>query len=79
MAGSDLTMDAALRYTVHSLGVALPEALRMASTYPAAFIGQDRLLGKIAAGYRADMVHLDAELRVQTLWVGGSPLKGAKP
>jgi len=79
LAGSDLTMDAALRYTVHSLGVALPEALRMASTYPAAFIGQERLLGKIAAGYRADMIHLDAELRVQTTWVGGSPLKGAQP
>ena len=70
LAGSDLTMHAALRYTVAHLDVSLDEALRMASRYPAQFLGLDRR-GRIAPGTRADMVHLDAGLALQTVWTEG--------
>lgn len=71
LAGSDLTMDTALRFTVAHLGVGLDEALRMASLYPALFLGLDGSHGRIAPGYRADLVLLDSELSVQNVWIGG--------
>jgi N-acetylglucosamine-6-phosphate deacetylase len=70
LAGSDLTMEAAVRFAVANLDVSLEEALRMASLYPATFLTlEDR--GRIAAGFRADLVHLDDRLVVQEVWIGG--------
>jgi N-acetylglucosamine-6-phosphate deacetylase len=71
LAGSDLTMDAALAYAVGHLGVSLEEALRMASLYPAQFLGLDRSRGRIAPGHRADLVHLDDSLKTAGVWIGG--------
>ncbi|MDA8251369.1 MAG: N-acetylglucosamine-6-phosphate deacetylase [Rhodospirillales bacterium] len=70
LAGSDLTMHAALRHAVRQLGVALDEALRMASLYPARFLGLERH-GRIAPGGRADLVHLDDALALRQVWLGG--------
>jgi N-acetylglucosamine-6-phosphate deacetylase len=70
LAGSDLTMEAAVRYAAANLDVSLEEALRMASLYPAMFLGlEDR--GRVAAGFRADLVHLDDRMAVQAVWIGG--------
>jgi len=74
LAGSDLTMADALRYVVQVLGISLSDALRMASASPAAFIGLDDIYGKIDAGYYADLVHLDINLRVKATWIHGSVL-----
>lgn len=71
LAGSNLTMDAALRYCVERLGVPLATALRMASRNPARFLGRDDL-GHIAPGALASLVHLDAALRVTGTWVEGA-------
>lgn len=71
LAGSILTMDEALRYCVNVLKLDLAEALRMASLYPAAFLGQDRVLGRIAPDYRADLVHLTDDLAVTRTWIDG--------
>lgn len=71
LAGADLDMAQAVRNTVALLGVDLAEALRMASLYPAQFLGMDDRLGRIAAGLRADLVLLNADLRVTGTWVGG--------
>ncbi|HEX9447427.1 MAG TPA: amidohydrolase family protein, partial [Dongiaceae bacterium] len=71
LAGSNLTMDAALRYTVDHLGVELGEALRMAALYPAGFIKRDHDLGRVAPGYRASLVLLDKALQVRGTWVDG--------
>jgi N-acetylglucosamine-6-phosphate deacetylase len=71
LAGSDLTMDAALRFTVDNLGVGLGEALRMASLYPAQFLRLDDRRGRIAPGCVADFVHLDGSLGVEGVWIGG--------
>lgn len=72
LAGSALDMITAVRNAMGMLGLSLEEAARMASTYPAAFLGLGRTHGRIAAGYRADLVALDSDLQVQSTWIGGS-------
>lgn len=71
LAGSDLDMATAVRNMVHLIGADLEEALRMASLYPAQYLGVDHYLGRIAPGYRADLVLLDADLQVSHSWIGG--------
>lgn len=71
LAGSCLDMASAVRNTVQRLGLDLPEALRMASAYPATALGLGTTFGRIAPGYRADLVALDAEARIQAVWYAG--------
>ncbi|WP_114943906.1 N-acetylglucosamine-6-phosphate deacetylase, partial [Microvirga calopogonii] len=65
LAGSDLDMASAVRNSVERLGLALPDVLRMASLIPAQFLKLDHELGRIAPGYRADLVLLDEGLQVR--------------
>ncbi|CAM5770203.1 N-acetylglucosamine-6-phosphate deacetylase [Labrys miyagiensis] len=76
LAGSDLTMDGAVRYSVDNLGIDLGEALRMASLYPAQFLKLDRRRGRLAPGFRADLVHLDETLATRGVWIAGHKLVG---
>jgi N-acetylglucosamine-6-phosphate deacetylase len=71
LAGSALDMATAVRNTVAMLQIPLVEALRMASAYPAAFLGLDSSHGRIAAGYAADLVLLDEDIAVRSTWIGG--------
>ena len=71
LAGSALDMASAVRNTVQRLGLPLEEACRMAAQYPAEFLGLGGELGRIAPGYRADLVVLDEDLRVQGSWIAG--------
>jgi N-acetylglucosamine-6-phosphate deacetylase len=72
IAGSVLDMASAVRNCVRLLGMPLAAALRHASVAPASFLGIQHWLGHLAAGYRADMVALDAEeVRVSATWVAG--------
>jgi N-acetylglucosamine-6-phosphate deacetylase len=71
LAGSILTMDEAVRFCVTVLGLDLAEALRMASRYPAAFLRMDRELGRVAPGFRANLVHLTDMLAVTRTWIDG--------
>ncbi|TCV92785.1 N-acetylglucosamine 6-phosphate deacetylase [Luteibacter rhizovicinus] len=72
LAGSALDMATAVRNTVEMVGVPLDEAARMASTYPAAFLGLEKTHGHIAAGYRADFVVMDDNFNVVETWISGS-------
>ncbi|MET0226699.1 MAG: N-acetylglucosamine-6-phosphate deacetylase, partial [Dokdonella sp.] len=72
LAGSALDMACAVRNTVATLDVALEEAARMASTYPADFLGLGHSHGRIAVGMRADLVELDAAFTVRRSWIGGA-------
>jgi len=72
LAGSNLTMDEAVRYAANNLGLDLADSLRMASLNPARFLKLDGELGRIAAGYRASLVHLDDKLNVLQTWVDGA-------
>lgn len=71
LAGSALDMASAVRNTVGLLGLPLEEAARMASTYPARFLGIDDRYGRIAPGHAADFVLLDDALQVRETWIGG--------
>ncbi len=71
LAGSDLTMDAAVRYCVHSLNVELGRVLRMASRNPASFLRMEHELGRIQPGFLASLVHLGDDLRVRETWIEG--------
>jgi N-acetylglucosamine-6-phosphate deacetylase len=71
LAGSLLTMDAAFRM-LRGLGWTLPEVARMCATTPAEALGL-RGSGSIAPGYAADLVVLDAGLRVAQTYLGGVP------
>lgn len=71
LAGSDLDMASAVRNTVNALNVPLEDALRMASLAPAQFLRLDNELGRIAAGYRANLVLLDDDLSVRDTWIDG--------
>jgi N-acetylglucosamine-6-phosphate deacetylase len=71
LAGSLLTMDGAFRM-LRGLGWTLPDVKRMCSTTPAEAMGL-RDVGAIAPGHAADLVVLDADLRVAQTYVGGVP------
>ncbi|MFL4969258.1 MAG: N-acetylglucosamine-6-phosphate deacetylase [Xanthobacteraceae bacterium] len=72
LAGAYLDMATAVRNAVRLLGVTLEDALRMASTHPAGFIGLGDVLGRLAPGYRADVVAFDpTTVQVLDTWVAG--------
>ncbi|MBV9969930.1 MAG: N-acetylglucosamine-6-phosphate deacetylase [Xanthobacteraceae bacterium] len=72
LAGAALGMAAVVRNTVRLLEVPLTDALRFASTEPARFLGLGRELGRVAPGYRADMVAFDpSAMSVVETWVAG--------
>ena len=71
LAGADLTLDAAVRYSVAHLDQPLGEVLRMASLYPAQMLRIDDARGRLAPGFQADMVLLGDDLRVRRVWIGG--------
>jgi N-acetylglucosamine-6-phosphate deacetylase len=77
LAGSDLDMASAVRNAVNMLGLTLADATRMASRNPAEFLGLGRELGRIAPGYRADLVQLDEGLFAAETWVNGVDSKSA--
>jgi N-acetylglucosamine-6-phosphate deacetylase len=71
LAGSALDMAAAVRNTIAQAAVDTAEALRMASAYPADFLGLAAAHGYIVVGARADFVVLDDALNVGETWIGG--------
>jgi len=71
LAGSALSMIDAVRNTIDMLGVPLDEAARMASTYPADFLGLGATHGRIGAGCRAAFTVVDPQLRVTETWIDG--------
>ncbi|MEH0824693.1 MULTISPECIES: N-acetylglucosamine-6-phosphate deacetylase [unclassified Micromonospora] len=71
IAGSTLTMDAALRHAV-AAGIPITDAVRMVATTPARAIGLGDRLGALQVGLRADLVVLDDELNVVRVMREGS-------
>lgn len=63
IAGSTLTMDAAVRYCVHVAGIDLQDAIEAATATPARILGLTDV-GALAPGRLADLVVLDDGLRV---------------
>lgn len=71
IAGSTLTLDAALRLVV-SCGVSLPDAVAAVTSIPARALGLGHRFGSLRHGAAADAVLWDDDLRVQHVWVDGA-------
>jgi N-acetylglucosamine-6-phosphate deacetylase len=74
IAGSTLTLAAAVRFAVLTVGLPLQDAVRAATATPATMLGLDAV-GSLEPGARADLVVLDADLEVRRVlrwgaWVG---------
>jgi N-acetylglucosamine-6-phosphate deacetylase len=79
LTGAHLDMAGAVRNCVQLLNVPLPDALRFASAHPAEFLGLGETLGKLAPGFRADMVAFDGStIEVLDTWVAGAPLTNSR-
>ena len=71
IAGSTLTLDAALRQAVHECGVPLQTAIAALTAVPARALGVADKFGDLTEGYAADAVLLDASLEVASVWADG--------
>ena len=72
LAGSALLMHEAVWNVMEITGCSLPDAVKMASSTPAALIGA-RSKGRLAPGFDADLVALSPNLEVETVWTRGTP------
>lgn len=70
LAGSNLSMEGAVRNAVQLMGVDAATAMQMASRTPARFLGLGTV-GVIEPGAAADLVWLDERLSVRGVWQGG--------
>ncbi|MEX0799634.1 MAG: N-acetylglucosamine-6-phosphate deacetylase [Dehalococcoidia bacterium] len=73
IAGGAMTMEGIVRNTVDSGLATLLDAVRMASTVPAAVLGLGERKGRLAAGYDADLVALNENGVVLRAWAAGDP------
>ncbi|WP_261895194.1 N-acetylglucosamine-6-phosphate deacetylase [Vibrio cyclitrophicus] len=71
LGGSALTMIEAVQNTVEHAGIALDEALRMATLYPAQAIGVESKLGRIKKGMVANLAVFDRDFNVKATVVNG--------
>ncbi|USD64561.1 N-acetylglucosamine-6-phosphate deacetylase [Vibrio sp. SCSIO 43136] len=71
LGGSALTMIEAVQNTVEHVGIALDEALRMATLYPARAIGVDNKLGLVKKGMVANLAVFDRDFNVHATVVNG--------
>ena len=72
LAGSNLTLDRAVRNLVEFTGCTPAEAISTVTRNPGAVLGiEDR--GRITVGARADLVVLDSSLHPVQTFVGGEP------
>jgi N-acetylglucosamine-6-phosphate deacetylase len=76
LAGTALDMSRAVRNAIALLGVSREEAVRMASEYPAEFLGLSASHGRLARGCRADLVIANDDLSVTETWIGGVRVYG---
>jgi N-acetylglucosamine-6-phosphate deacetylase len=73
LAGSDLDMASAVRNAMSLLGLDLLDAVAMATRHPAAFLRLDGHIGRIAPGYRANLILVTDALEVRESWIDGVP------
>lgn len=70
LAGSVLTLDAAVRNVADYAQIPLQAAIRLASETPAQAMGWDDV-GSLREGFHADFIALDSHGLVSMTWVGG--------
>jgi N-acetylglucosamine-6-phosphate deacetylase len=71
LSGSNLTLLKAVANCVQHAGISLPEAVNMASLYPARLIGLDGSLGRIEPGHIANMIAFNDEMTLSAVIFNG--------
>lgn len=71
LAGSTLTMAAAVANSIEQGGIDLPSAAAMATATPARFLGISDETGAIEVGLRADLVAMRDDFTVAATWIEG--------
>ncbi|MDR4886071.1 N-acetylglucosamine-6-phosphate deacetylase [Fredinandcohnia sp. QZ13] len=72
LAGSSLTLDKAIQFSVHNCNIPLEEAVQMATYNPATVCGMSEHKGRIAVGYDADLVILSNDVEVESTIINGN-------
>jgi N-acetylglucosamine-6-phosphate deacetylase len=73
IAGSTLTLDAAVRFAIHQVGLPPHAAFAAATATPARMLGlSDR--GRLEVGTRADLCHMSDDLELTAVWASGAPV-----
>jgi N-acetylglucosamine-6-phosphate deacetylase len=75
LAGADIDMLSSVRFVHERLGLPVEEAIRMASLYPAQAMGIDDRHGRLLPGHVADMLLLDADLTIRTVFIDGTEVE----
>jgi N-acetylglucosamine-6-phosphate deacetylase len=65
-------MMKAVQNCVEHVGIALPEAVNMATLYPARSLSMDNQLGLIRRSYTANMVVFDKNYQVKEVYLKGN-------
>ncbi|QNK83035.1 N-acetylglucosamine-6-phosphate deacetylase [Nakamurella sp. PAMC28650] len=71
IAGSTLTMGAAVKRAVQQVGMSLVEAASAASLVPATLLGVADRFGSLRPGRAADLVVTDADLNIRAVMISG--------
>lgn len=71
LAGSALDMATAVRNCIQKMGIPKDEAIRMATLYPAQFLGLQGQLGSIRPGFPAHLAIFDNEINVSAVVIEG--------
>lgn len=71
LSGSALTMIEAVQNSVEHCGIALDEALRMATLYPARAMGVDQQFGSVTAGKVANLTVFTRDYQITKTFVNG--------
>lgn len=71
LAGSATTMLESVRYLVETCEVELADALTMATLTPARMLGVDAEIGRLATGFRADLVHIGDDFGIRGVHIAG--------
>jgi N-acetylglucosamine-6-phosphate deacetylase len=71
LSGGAVDMATTVRNAVRMLGLSLADAARMASEYPADFLGLGGELGRVHPGHRACLVVVDDDVNVAGSWIDG--------
>lgn len=72
LGGSIITMIESIANLVNHVGLGLPEAVSMASLYPATYMGVHHKLGRVEAGYAANLAIFDANFKMLYTCCGGN-------
>jgi N-acetylglucosamine-6-phosphate deacetylase len=74
IAGSTLTLDAAVGYAVQTVGLEPLTVVEAATIIPARILGVDDRFGRLEPRYAGDAVLFDEDWQVRGVWIDGQPL-----